>query len=133
MELLNLTDIAARPIHTVAPGQLSLISIARILALEPDSYLLDDPFGSLDSLTRMQLSDELRRVHHHGSSTVLVTHDINEAVYLSHRVLVLSARPGTVLAEVVVDLPFPRTPSMRYSHTALETSARIKELLACGR
>jgi NitT/TauT family transport system ATP-binding protein len=71
--------------------------------------LMDEPFGSLDAMTKASLQDELQRVHHQRKPTVaFVTHDIDEAVYLSDRILILGGSPATVTREVTVDLPRPR-------------------------
>jgi ABC-type nitrate/sulfonate/bicarbonate transport system ATPase subunit len=78
-----------------------------------DTLLLDEPFGALDALTRKELQDWLLRVwDEYGRTVVFITHDVEEAVYLADRVIVLSARPGTVKRELTVDLPRPRRQRM---------------------
>jgi NitT/TauT family transport system ATP-binding protein len=90
-------------------GMQQRVAIARAVAFKPEILLLDEPFASVDALTRADLEDltlDLRK--HYGITMVLVTHDIDEAVYLSDRVFVLSPPPGEIVAEVFVDLPHPR-------------------------
>jgi len=90
-------------------GMQQRVAIARALACKPQVLLMDEPFGSLDALTRMDLEDTLLRLWSSLQSTILfVTHDIEEAVYLSDRIYVLSRRPSRMLTDTAVDLPRPR-------------------------
>ena len=90
-------------------GMQQRVAIARAIAYRPEILLMDEPFGSVDAQTRADLQDQLLEVWQaHGSTIVLVTHDIDESVYLADRVVVLSRPPTRVAAEITVDLPRPR-------------------------
>jgi NitT/TauT family transport system ATP-binding protein len=100
--------------HELSGGMRQRVNLARALAAEPDVLLLDEPFASLDAQTREIMQAELLRVWRETKKTaVFVTHQIDEAVYLSDRVLVLTVRPGRLKEEVVVDLPRPRELSLK--------------------
>ena len=95
--------------HELSGGMAQRGAIARGLASRPEILLLDEPLGALDALTRVHLQAEIQRIWEtEGTTMILVTHDVEEAVYLSHRVVVMSANPGRVVEDLTIDLPFPR-------------------------
>jgi ABC-type nitrate/sulfonate/bicarbonate transport system ATPase subunit len=103
-------------------------AIARALANEPAILLLDEPFGALDNQTRALMQELLLRVWERERKTVLfVTHDIEEAIFLGSRVLVMTARPGRIKAEVAVDLPHPRHYTIKTSPEFSALKARLTE------
>jgi NitT/TauT family transport system ATP-binding protein len=90
-------------------GMQQRVQLARSLAMRTSTLLMDEPFGSLDAMTKAALQDELAQVHREAQATIVfVTHDIDEAIYLSDRILILDGSPGTITQSIAVDLPRPR-------------------------
>jgi NitT/TauT family transport system ATP-binding protein len=111
-------------------GMAQRVAIARALIHDPDILLLDEPFGSLDALTRERMGGELLRIWHARQKTVLmVTHSISEALFLSDRILVLTQRPGSIKLQLEVDLPRPRLDEMRYTAEFGGLARRLKEAI----
>ncbi len=109
LELVGLEDTAKLYPNQVSASMMQRIAVARAFAVNPDLLLMDEPYGQLDVKLRFYLEDELVKLWQTLKSTVLfVTHNIEEAVYVADRILVLSPKPTKVRAEVVVDLPRPR-------------------------
>jgi NitT/TauT family transport system ATP-binding protein len=109
LSIVGLSEFRDHYPWELSGGMQQRLQIARALAYGPRILLMDEPFGSLDALTRADLEDQLLDIWTHEPKTIVfVTHDIEEAVYLADRVLVLSARPSVVVEEVVIDLPRPR-------------------------
>ncbi|HWC11496.1 MAG TPA: ABC transporter ATP-binding protein [Acidimicrobiales bacterium] len=109
LAMVGLSDRAKDHPWQLSGGMQQRVQLARSLAMRPCGLLMDEPFGSLDAMTKASLQDELQRVHQRTGATVaFVTHDIDEAVFLSDRVLILEGAPATIGHEIPVDLPRPR-------------------------
>jgi NitT/TauT family transport system ATP-binding protein len=105
-------------------------SLARWLTLDPSVLLFDEPFGALDEITRERLNEELLRLFQEkGFAGLFVTHSIFEAVYLSSRVLVMSPRPGRIVADIAVPFPYPRAPELRFDPALTEISGVVAAAL----
>jgi len=112
LKMLKLTDFRDRFPKDLSGGMRQRVAIARVLALDSPIMLMDEPFGALDALTRRSLQDELLKIWSEFKKTIVfVTHSIEESIYLSDRIIVMTYRPGTVKRDVHVDLPRPRNPA----------------------
>ncbi len=110
LEVVGLAAHADKRPSALSGGMQQRVQIARALVTDPHALLMDEPFGSLDALTTEVLEDELLRVHAQaGCSVVFVTHDIDQAVYLSDRVVVLEGSPATIVLDVDIPCPRPRS------------------------
>ncbi|MDE0464169.1 MAG: ABC transporter ATP-binding protein [Caldilineaceae bacterium] len=130
LELVELTDFAAHYPWQLSGGMQQRVAIARALSFEPSILLMDEPFGALDEMTRERLNLELLNIWRKTNTTVLfVTHSITEAVFLSTRVIVMSARPGRITADIAIDLPQPRNAETRSNVRFFELETEVREAL----
>jgi len=130
IDLVGLQGFESSWPRDLSGGMAQRVAIARALIHDPDILLLDEPFGSLDALTREHMWTELSRIWQRRQKTVLmVTHSIGESLLLADRVLVLTQRPGKVKLDLEVDLPRPRTDEMRYTANFGELARRLKEAI----
>jgi NitT/TauT family transport system ATP-binding protein len=130
LELVGLDSFAARNPQELSGGMQQRVSIARALVHDPEILLLDEPFSALDMMTRNQLNIELLRIWSARKKTsLLITHSISEAVFLSDRIIVFGPRPAKILDVIQVPLPRPRDPSIRVSLPFIEIVNQIGRLI----
>ncbi|WP_034293469.1 ABC transporter ATP-binding protein [Herbaspirillum sp. RV1423] len=109
LALVGLSEFADAFPHQLSGGMAQRVALARALVNDPQLLVLDEPLGKLDSLTRLQMQSELVSLwQRNGFSALLVTHDVEEALFLANRVIIFSDRPARVRAKITVDLPYPR-------------------------
>ena len=133
LHLVELEDVALSHPWQLSGGMQQRVAIARALAPAPRLLLMDEPFGALDEMTRERLNLQLMRIWAvTGTTVVFVTHSISEAVFLSTRVVVMSARPGRISRIVDVDLPQPRTAESRESAHYFELVGEVRAALREG-
>ncbi|MEU1435412.1 ABC transporter ATP-binding protein [Streptomyces sp. NPDC005786] len=126
IELVGLTDFADALPKTLSGGMKQRCAIARAYAVDPKVLLMDEPFGALDSLTRVRMQESLLDTWGRDRRTVMfITHDVDEAVFLANRVVVMAARPGRVHTVIPVTLPYPRTEEQRLSPGFAELRAQV--------
>jgi NitT/TauT family transport system ATP-binding protein len=130
LALVGLLDSAEKLPRQLSGGMKMRTSLARSLVCEPDMYLFDEPFAALDEFSRERLNVELRTMlSTRNAASLFVTHSIAEAVFLSHRVLVMSPRPGTIVREFVIPFGPDRQQDLRYSPEFAQLSGEIAQSL----
>jgi ABC-type nitrate/sulfonate/bicarbonate transport system ATPase subunit len=112
LEMVGLADFAEKRPRELSGGMKQRVAIARTFATEPSIIFMDEPFGSLDALTRRHLQHELLRIwQRHRKTVVFITHSVAEAIYLADRIVLMTARPGRVKTVIPIDLRHPRDPT----------------------
>jgi len=130
LDMIGLTDFRNHYPAELSGGMKQRAALARVLAFDPKVLLMDEPFGALDAQTREAMQEELMNLWERTKKTVVfVTHDIDEAVFLADRVVVLTARPARIREEVKIDLPRPRDIAVRKSVQLLEYRNYIWDLI----
>ncbi|HYH92628.1 MAG TPA: ABC transporter ATP-binding protein [Candidatus Saccharimonadales bacterium] len=130
LDLVELGEFVHHYPWQLSGGMQQRVAIARALAFEPAILLMDEPFGALDEMTRERMNAEVQRIWQQtGTTAVFVTHSIPEAVFLSSRVVVMSARPGRITTVIDIDLPRPRTEETRESERYFELVTEVREAL----
>jgi NitT/TauT family transport system ATP-binding protein len=127
LPMLGLEGFETTRPHALSGGMAQRVALGRVLIQEPDVLLLDEPFGALDALTRETISmDLLAMLRQTRRTVIMVTHDINEAVLLADRVLVMSQRPGRLVTDVIITLPRPRHLAQMYQPAFAELAQTVR-------
>lgn len=130
IELVGLKGFENHYPKSLSGGMKMRASLARTLTLEPPVFLFDEPFGAVDEITREHLNDETQRLfQREGFAGLFITHSISEAVFMSTRVLVMSARPGRIVAEFEVPFEYPRDPDLRFDPEFARLSGDVSHAL----
>jgi NitT/TauT family transport system ATP-binding protein len=130
IDLVGLSGFEDNLPRQLSGGMKMRTSVARSLIMDPELFLFDEPFGALDEITRERLNDELLKLfteqHFAG---LFITHSVSEAVYLSTKVIVMSGRPGTVVAQFDIPFPMPRDPDIRFTAEFAELTGKVSRAL----
>ena len=133
MAAINLVGLQGFENHypkMLSGGMKMRVSLARTLTLRPPVFLFDEPFGAVDEITRMSLNEETQEIFkNEGFAGLFITHSIGEAVFMSTRILVMSARPGRLVAEIDVPFDYPRNPDLRFDSRFAELSGTVSAAL----
>jgi NitT/TauT family transport system ATP-binding protein len=131
IDLVSLTGFESKFPYQLSGGMQQRANLARALTVDPEILLMDEPFAALDAQTRELMQAELLRIWNEANKTVLfITHQIDEAIYLSDRVLVMSARPGRILDDIAIDLPRPRQLEIKRSPEFIAYADRVWGLIS---
>lgn len=110
LKITGLNDFKKHYPHQISGGMAQRAQLVRVLLAEPKAILMDEPFGALDYQTRLSMHKLLIKLHQSYSPTVMfITHDVDEAIFLANRVVVMSKRPSTIIEDIIIDLPHPRS------------------------
>ena len=130
IDLVGLTGFESKYPKQLSGGMKMRASLARSLVLDPKLFLFDEPFGALDEITRERLNDELLSLFQRsGFASLFITHSIQEAVFLSTRVLVMSARPGKIVGDFAIPFEYPRSPELCFDPAFAELSGEVSHAL----
>ncbi len=133
IQLVGLAGFEKSYPRALSGGMRMRTSLARALTRNPDPFFFDEPFGALDAITRERLNDEVQNLYTQRRFTaVFVTHALSEAIYLATRVVVMSARPGRVVAEFDIPFDYPRGPDLRFTNEFSDLSQQIAHALLEG-
>lgn len=128
IEMVGLKHAADKYPHALSGGMKQRVSIARVLANDPDVMLFDEPFAALDAMTRQVLQEQLLNIYEQsGKTIVFITHSIDEALTLSTRMAVMGSKPGRIVQDIENDLPHPRTADVQLSPRFVELKRSIWE------
>jgi NitT/TauT family transport system ATP-binding protein len=130
LEIMGLAEFRNHYPAEISGGMKQRTALARVLAFDPEVLLMDEPFGALDAQTRETMQEEVTRIWERTRKTIVfVTHDIEEAVFLGDRVVVMSARPGRIREDIRIDLPRPRSLEIKKSIECHEYRNRIWDMI----
>ncbi|UTC83666.1 ABC transporter ATP-binding protein [Treponema denticola] len=131
IETVGLTEFSDSYPHQLSGGMAQRVALVRTMINEPEVFLMDEPLGALDAFTRMNMQDELLGMwQDNGHVMLLVTHDVDEAIYMSTRVIVMAPRPGRIRADIPIELEYPRN---RTGETFIKYRNQIMDMLDFGK